>query len=229
MIDIFDFWSQIRRGENIHPADKAVFSRMEPESHGFKLECLPGCFGGRLRTAPVVLLYLSPTFKEQDAAEAQTDEMKDYYVKRWQGDEPMRSVDGVATDWVGGRIRSFGPWEEVRNQLAILNIGAYHSKEVKSYGSLLALPSSRVSLEWAQSVLFPDAEAGKRVVVCMRSASCWGLEPGRKYGTGLYAPLVTRGGHFFKNEENNRLTELIKGTCTAHKKMLGGRSCHASQ
>jgi hypothetical protein len=218
MIDIFDFWSQIRRGENIHPADKDVFSRMKPKTHGFKLECLPGCFGGHLRTAPVVLLYLSPAFEEQDAADAQTDEMKDYYVKRWQGDEPMRSVDGVATSWVAKRVRSFGPWEEVRNRLAILNIGAYHSREVKKkYGSMLALPSSRVSLGWAQSVLFPAAEEGKRLVVCMRSASCWGLEPGRKYGTGLYAPLVTRGGHFCRNEKNSRLTELIKSICTGRK------------
>src|SRR6266508_148553 len=64
--DIFEFWSQIARGEHIHPADKRVFSRMRPEKHGFRLDCLPGCFGGRLRDAPVVLLYLSPGFGEQD-------------------------------------------------------------------------------------------------------------------------------------------------------------------
>jgi hypothetical protein len=38
--------------------------------------------------------------------------------------------------------------------------------KVRSYASLLALPSSRVSMEWAQSVLFPQAEAGRRIVIC---------------------------------------------------------------
>jgi hypothetical protein len=69
----------------------------------------------------------------------------------------------------------------VKNKIALLNIGAYHSADARSFGSLLALPSSRVSVGWAQDVLFPDAEAGRRIVVCMRSASYWGLEQGRKY------------------------------------------------
>jgi hypothetical protein len=37
--DIFDFWSQIRRGEKIHPADKQVFRRMNPERHCHLAEC----------------------------------------------------------------------------------------------------------------------------------------------------------------------------------------------
>jgi hypothetical protein len=86
------------------------------------------------------------------------------------------------------RTKNFGDYETVKNKIALLNIGAYHSADVRSFGSLLALPSSRVSLGWAQEVLFPDAEAGKRVVICMRSASCWGLERGRKYGKSLFAP-----------------------------------------
>jgi hypothetical protein len=59
-VDIFEFWSQIDRGARIHPADKRVFDRMRPEKHGFRLDCLPACFTGSLRDAPVVLLYLSP-------------------------------------------------------------------------------------------------------------------------------------------------------------------------
>jgi hypothetical protein len=31
MTDIFEFWSRIKRGERIHPADKEVFDRMNPE------------------------------------------------------------------------------------------------------------------------------------------------------------------------------------------------------
>jgi hypothetical protein len=62
MVDIFEFWSQIGRGEKIHPADRSAFARMDAKRHGFRLDCLPAAFGGRLRDAPVVMLYLSPGF-----------------------------------------------------------------------------------------------------------------------------------------------------------------------
>lgn len=51
---------------------------------------------------------------------------------------------------------------------------------------------------------------GKRVVVCMRSAACWGLESGKRYGIGLFAPLVNRSGHFLKNEDNRKLIEIVR-------------------
>ena len=62
--DIFEFWAQIKRGQLIHPADAPVFARMDAEKHGFQLHCLPTCFNGRLKTAPVVLLFLSPGYDE---------------------------------------------------------------------------------------------------------------------------------------------------------------------
>ena len=68
-------------------------------------------------------------------------------------------------------------YEEIKRHFATLNIGAYHSKDVKSYASLLALPSSRVSLSWAQNHLFPEADAGRRIVICMRAAAFWGANP----------------------------------------------------
>ena len=90
--DIFEFWSQIDRGEHIHPADKIVFDRMRPKQHGFRLDCLPGCFGGRLRDAPIVLLYLSPGFSDRDVADAKTKEGKDYYYRRYRGYELPRDL-----------------------------------------------------------------------------------------------------------------------------------------
>ena len=60
------------------------------------------------------------------------------------------------------------------------------------------------------NVLFPQAEAGERVVICMRSAAYWGLETGRSYGKGLFAPHVTRSGHLRKNRDNRRLVELAR-------------------
>ncbi|MCP1849402.1 MULTISPECIES: hypothetical protein [unclassified Bradyrhizobium] len=65
MTDIFKFWSKIGKAETIHPLDRPIFDRLN-HSHGFDLRCLPCNFGGKLRTAPVVLLYLSPGFSEPD-------------------------------------------------------------------------------------------------------------------------------------------------------------------
>jgi hypothetical protein len=193
--DIFDFWSRIKRGERIHPDDRPVFARMNPERHGFKLDCLPCCFAGPLLTAPVVLLYLSPGYdrKGGDEADAESEEGKDYYFSRWKGSQPLRD-GGPGTVWSKRRTKSFGDYEVVRNKIAILNIGAYHSTKMESYASMLALPSSRVVLDWSQNHLFPEAEKGNRVVICMRSHAYWGLEAGKKYGGTLLSPKTTRDG-----------------------------------
>jgi hypothetical protein len=208
--DIFEFWSQIDRGEHIHPADKRVFDRMRPEKHGFRLDCLPACFGGRLRDAPIVLLYLSPGFSEQDIGDAKTNEGKDYYARRWKGYEPMREIGSGKSSWMSSRTKLFGDFETVKDKIALLNIGAYHSVDLRSFAALLSLPSSRVSLGWAQDVLFPDAEAGKRIVICMRSAAYWGLEQGLKYRGSLFAPMVNRSGHLLNNDENHRLVSVVQ-------------------
>jgi hypothetical protein len=41
---------------------------------------------------------------------------------------------------------------------------------------------------------FSRAEAGNRVVVCLRSARAWGLEPGTQRGQALFAPKFNRAG-----------------------------------
>jgi hypothetical protein len=206
-MDIFEFWSQISRGEHVHPADKRVLERMNPKQHGFRLDCLPSSFGGRLRDAPVVLLYLSPGFGKQDVDDAKSEEGKDLYVRRWQGYEPIRDIK---SNWMLSRTKRFGDFETVKDKIALLNIGAYHSASVISFASLVALPSSRVSLGWAQDVLFPAAEAGKRIVICMRSAAYWGLEQGKQYGASLFAPRVNRSGYLKKNRKNDLVVEMVR-------------------
>jgi hypothetical protein len=92
----------------------------------------------------------------------------------------------------------------------VLNIGAYHSKTFTDYPLLAALPSSRVSIDWAQSVLFPQAMRGERVVVCLRSAHFWGLAAGNQYGQSLFAPSVTRRGDIMKKTaEQKRMRQAI--------------------
>jgi hypothetical protein len=210
MMDIFEFWSDMRHGETVHPADKPVFDRIgDQEKNGFKTHCLPACFSGRLRTADVVLLYLSPGYSKQDEKDVLSKEGRDYYFRKWKGDEPLRASGGEGEAWLRSRTKKFADYETVRNRFAILNIGAYHSKVVADYGTLCALPSSRVSLGWAQKVLFPAAEKGERLVICMRSAACWGLKTGESYGKSLFAPKVTRGGFLLQNAENQALIEKV--------------------
>jgi len=229
MTDIFEFWSRMQRGETIHPADKVVFARINSqvksagrEKNKFQTQCLPGCFSGRLRTAAVVLLYLSPGYSRQDEKDAASDEGRDYYFRKWQGNEPLRTSGGEGEKWLRSRTRTFGDYEAVRNHLAILNIGAYHSKVISDYATLTALPSSRVSLDWAQNVLFPEAERGERIVICMRAAAYWGLKTGESYGQGLFAPAVNRSGYLLKNAENAALIDRVKGRLAARQVEAGG-------
>jgi hypothetical protein len=203
--DIFEFWSRIPRGANVHPADQPIFDRLNPEKHGFQLNCLPASFHGPLRTAPLVLLYLSPGFRPQDATDALKPEVQDYYFRRWKGAEPLQE-DSV---WAKSRTKCFGDWNDLRYKVAILNIGAYHSKTFNDYSVLASLPSSRVSIEWAQNYLFPEAEVGRRIVICLRASAFWGLERGRTYGN-LFAPEVTRAGFLVRNEARAKLIKRVK-------------------
>jgi hypothetical protein len=65
---------------------------------------------------------------------------------------------------------------------------------------LAALPSSRICLDWAQSVLFPQAEAEERVVVCLRSPKYWGLRAGDSRGW-LFCPKTTRNAFMRRDDE----------------------------
>jgi hypothetical protein len=59
-------------------------------------------------------------------------------TRRWRGYEPIRDIK---SNWMLSRTKNFGDYETVKNMIALLNIGAYHSADVRSFGSLLALPS----------------------------------------------------------------------------------------
>jgi hypothetical protein len=97
------------------------------------------------------------------------------------------------------RTRRFGAWQELRDKVAILNISPYHSADFNDYPMLAALPSCRVCLNWAQNVLFSQAERGERVVICLRSAPYWGLGASGRFGEGLFAPKFTRRGHMLED------------------------------
>jgi hypothetical protein len=94
--DIFGFWSGVRLKSGAHPADYDVLSRVR---HGLDLRCLPACFNGPLRTAPVVLLYLSPGLSEQDPLDARSREGRARYRRRWSGWAPLPGLEEHRSAW----------------------------------------------------------------------------------------------------------------------------------
>ncbi len=180
-------------------------------------ECLPTCFAGRLRTAPVVLLYLNPGLVSSDITEAGTSEAQTRYAERRKGNQPLDGKEDHLEHyvWWTGRTKVFGPPEIVRERVAFLNLVAYHSKNFGAHHAPAVLPSSRVTLDWAHEILFRDAINGKRVVVCMRAAAQWGLRPGDKNGQ-LFVPGTVRGGHMKKAGDHAVLREgVVKAVRTA--------------
>jgi len=60
---------------------------------GFNLNCLPCCCAGPLKTAPVVLLFLSPGLGAGDEAEAKTEQGQARYAKMRSGDDLLPEDD----------------------------------------------------------------------------------------------------------------------------------------
>ncbi len=176
-------------------------------------------YRGRLRTAPVVLLFLSPGFHKDDVAHCAKEKGKRYYAEQRTGefDLPTEKQHPSAYKWLNRIIRQFGiDYEQARSTIATLNIGAYKSKTFNDWGMLAALPSSRVSLDWAQSVLFPQAEANERIVVCLRSPKYWGLKVGSSEGS-LFCPECTRGAFMLKGQMRDRITKAVKNAVLSGK------------
>ena len=212
MPDIFDFWAECPADARIHPQDQAVFDRRAPDTMGFDLRCLPASFAGRLRTAPGVLLYLSPGLAQSDIDEADTPEAQARYADRRKGDRPLDGEDDHLKHflWWKARTQVFGEPDVIREHVAIMNLGAYHSENFDAQLGVAALPSYRASLDWAQDVLFPEAITGKRVVVCMRSARLWGLRSGTTCGKGLFAPQMTRSGHMELGDMRDQVVATVR-------------------
>lgn len=211
--DIFDFWNRIGPADCLHPADKHVFERLGEEGHSFNTKCLPSAFMGPLRDARVVLLYMSPGYNPDDEKFAVSTEGQTAYTLRRGGNEPLPDKKLPGGSWWREHTKCFAANNDIiAKKTAVLNIGAYHSEEMKDHALLAALPSSRVSLDWAQNVLFPQAEAGRRVVICLRAAKFWGLTVGKRYEGTLFAPPVTRGGHMIKGSYREVVIQAVKST-----------------
>ncbi|MBI3993998.1 MAG: hypothetical protein HY342_12045 [Candidatus Lambdaproteobacteria bacterium] len=207
--DIFEFWSEIGRGDSVHPRDIQVMSRVDHVGK-LNLDCLPACFSGPLKTARIVLLFLNPGLSERDITWATTDEGRDYYQEKRRGSQPLSGPDGIGFKFWTSHTKDYGEWRNLRNKIAKLNISGYHSTKSPGTQLLAALPSSRVTLDWAQQVLFPQAITGERVVVCLRAKRFWGLDAREQHGKALFAPEVTRGGRMKEGKMKQKIIRIVK-------------------
>ena len=140
-IDLFEFWSACSPTDRIHPTDRDVFDRLK-DSHGFDLQCLPCCFMGPLKTAPVVLLYLSFGLDDEDLVEATCERGRDRYMKMRLGTQPLPGPDEhrIAWTWWTSRTKCFGgKWQDLRTKIATLEICAYHSRKFRDAPLLLRI------------------------------------------------------------------------------------------
>jgi hypothetical protein len=218
--DIFEFWSNVPGDANVHPADDSIFKR-HGERHNFNLNCLPTPFIGPLLKAPIVLLYKSPGLNPLDVEEATTEAGHTRYAEMRRGHQPLPGPEDHKPTWRWWRERTAwlrevweGDPEDIRSNVAVLDIAAYHSpKNFKDYHLLAALPSCRVSLDWAHNTLFPQAEEGKRLVVVLRSHGYWGLQNDKQYGETLFAARPTRSGYMCRGGLREKVVKAAQRVC----------------
>jgi hypothetical protein len=192
--DIFEFWSprRIDLRERVHPADKDIL----PSSKFDFLDrtALPGCYCGPLRTARVVLLFVGPGLKDSD--DPDSPDYQQFHAEVRAGAKPLPNEQDQPEWWKWLRSKTKfidKDWQSLRERVAILNFGAYHVAPGRSHNarSLAALPSTKITLDWATRVLFPQARNRDRVVVCLMARNAWGLEEGNC--GSLFAPKTVRG------------------------------------
>ncbi len=200
MADIFECWKDYQPGDRIHPSDRPVFDDLKSQ-HSLSLDCLPLPFYGPLKTAPIVFLYLNPGLSKLDLEQAKSIEEQKRRCESLKGLTPLSELrrNSEKSWWVDKAAFLETPVEDLLDKIAVLQLCAYRSKEFKDWPLIAALPTSRAAISWAQEELFVDAQAGKRVVICLRSPRYWGLRPGQSYGGTLFAPLTTRSGHIQKS------------------------------
>jgi hypothetical protein len=215
--DIFQFWSRMPSGAFQHPDDKHVLRRID---HHFERKCIANVYAGKLKTAPVVLLFLSPGLDKTDIAHSASKAGRQHYEDQRTGEAPLPTEQHPsAHQWLRRILRQFDfesdeEYESARTSVATLNIGAYKSESFHDWPLLAALPSSRVGLEWAQSVLFPQAEKRERIVVCLRSPKHWGL--GSKSKGYLFCPKLTRGGIMQYTDERKYIKKIVRKAVLGH-------------
>jgi hypothetical protein len=145
------------------------------------------------------LLTLNGGFNGIERHEAAIPAVREAMARNLYGDAPLPSfaTNMKGREWTERRLGQFGlSYEVAASKVAFVNLIPYRSTEgAKDMHMTERLESVRLVRAWARDTLFPETEAGKRVVVCLRSARAWGLDPDTQRGQALFAPKFNRAGY----------------------------------
>ena len=202
--DLFEFWAEAKQTNfEIHPEDIPALERFKSRyGSAFPLDTLVGPLMGRARDAPIVLLYANGRRSPEDYDPEWKARLLPDYANQLSGGCPLPEFIGhPARGWIEKMIKSFGlDYSAAREKIAFLNIVPYKTLDISGWGRrpfdelLNELPSVRAMRHWVGGTLIPEAIAGKRLVVCLRSARLWGLRSGDSPNGGLFTPTIIRSG-----------------------------------
>jgi hypothetical protein len=214
--DFMKFWSKAIPNLHVHPDDEAALSN---NNHEFELNALIGPWMGPIRTAPVVLLTLNGGLmgNGEEARAAQLPAARAFAAHNLTGDAPLPDWHAIGNPaglgWTTGRLTQFGlSYKQAADKVAFINLIPYKSKEgAKDMPMADRLPSARMMRAWARDTLFKQAEAGERIVVCLRSARTWGLPTPPTPPRGkLFVPEFTRGGFMHHGEMREQIGLAVR-------------------
>jgi hypothetical protein len=226
-----DFWNispeELRTDEGmfVHPEDREDVENLFDYHKDF-LNTYPAPYWGPLRTAKLVLAYAGPgnTIGQGENGDVGQAQSVDWLARRHNslsGDAPLddKLHHGVLQSWFRTRLRSVlkdrdANLDQFSNAIAFINLTAYRGTETK-WEEVAFLPSTQVMRNWARSDLFPDAEAGRRVVIIMRAHKWWGIRKAPWSKGSLFAPPVNRAGVLLSEQD------VGKAAQAAARKILG--------
>jgi hypothetical protein len=149
---------------------------------------------------------------EQD--EAKMPDVRKLMAQNLGGDAPLPTfaTNPGGREWTERRLTQFGlSYKTASTKVAFVNLIPYRSREgAKDLRMLDCLESTRLVRAWAHDTLFPEAEAGKRVVVCLRSARAWGLEPDTQRGLSLFTPKFNRAGFMLHGPMREKVSFAVQ-------------------
>ena len=188
MQSLFKYWDKLPADRLVHPADQPF---LDERAHNFELHTVPSPWDGPLATAPIVLCTLNPGSDSggYDNWVASDPNMRAKMFRQLRGDQPLVVEHRTATQWIGDRIKflcdgasSQKAVEQLAGDLAIFNLFPYRSKKFDSKWADTKLPSAENARRFVREVLYPDAKAGKRFVVIIRSRKEWRIREDMECG-----------------------------------------------
>lgn len=211
--DFLQFWAKAIPSLQVHPDDDIA---LKSHRHTLELDTLVGPFMGPVRTAPVVLLTLNPGSSGVEQNEAKMPDVRELVARNPGGEAPLPTFETnpEGLKWTASRLAQFGlSYEVAKLKVAFVNLMPYRSKAgAKDMRMSGCLESVRLVRAWARDTLFREAEAGNRVVVCLRSAREWGLEPDSQRGRSLFTPKFPRGGFMFHGPVRDKVSMTVRRT-----------------